>query len=76
MNGGPSADDRHLHEDHFDSDRGLLGGVCGEASLTKCQRPVRARVRRKPSGAVLRPANTVSGWLSGRGKTRYAKAAH
>jgi hypothetical protein len=27
-----AVDDRHLHEDHFDSDRGLLGGDCGEAS--------------------------------------------
>jgi len=35
---GP-ANDRHLHQDHFDSDRGLLGGDCGEASLTGCQWP-------------------------------------
>jgi hypothetical protein len=38
----------------IDGDRGLLASDCGEASLTECQRPIRPRMRRKPSGAVLK----------------------
>ena len=41
---GP-ADDRHLHQDHFDGDRGLLGGDRSERSLASCQCPIRTRVR-------------------------------
>jgi len=38
------ADDRHLYEDHLVSDRGLLGGDCGEGRPTECQCAIRAGV--------------------------------
>lgn len=49
-----AVDDRHLHEDCLERDRGLLVSDCVAANLNECQRAIRSRMRWKPSGAVSR----------------------